>query len=150
MARKLKFNLCSTVLFHYRIFYAYVTFSNRKSGIFAIVESLMGESMKINSTNLETWRVSTQAIKINCVLSKIEYSQQLSAFGNLMEFGFYVCTLSHFSSVWLFEIPWTIAHQAPLFMGFSRQEHWSGWPCPPPGNLPDLAIKPVSPVSSAL
>ena len=32
--------------------------------------------------------------------------------------------------------PWTVAHQAPLSMGFSRQEHWSGLPCPPPGDLP--------------
>ena len=33
---------------------------------------------------------------------------------------------------------WTVAHQAPLSMGFSRQEYWSGLPCPPPGGLPDL------------
>ena len=32
--------------------------------------------------------------------------------------------------------PWTAAHQAPLSMGFSRQEYWSGWPCPPPGIFP--------------
>ena len=31
---------------------------------------------------------------------------------------------------------WTVAHQAPLSMGFSRQEYWSGLPCPPPGDLP--------------
>ena len=40
---------------------------------------------------------------------------------------------SRFSSVWLFETPWTVAHQAPLSMGFSRQEHWSGLPCSLPG-----------------
>jgi len=39
----------------------------------------------------------------------------------------------------------TISHQAPLSMGFSRQEYWSGLPFPPPGNLPDPGIKPVSP-----
>ena len=44
--------------------------------------------------------------------------------------------LSHFSHVWLFETPWTVAHQAPLPMGFSRQEYWSGLPSPPPGDLP--------------
>ena len=33
-----------------------------------------------------------------------------------------------------FVIPWTVAHQAPLSTGFSRQKYWSGWPCPPPGN----------------
>ena len=40
---------------------------------------------------------------------------------------------------------WTVAHQAPLSMGFSRQENWSGWPFPPPGDLPDPGIKPESP-----
>jgi len=41
--------------------------------------------------------------------------------------------LSHFSHVRLFVTAWTVAHQAPLSLGFSRQEYWSGWPCPPPG-----------------
>ena len=41
------------------------------------------------------------------------------------------------------ETPWTGAHQAPLSVGFSRQEHWSGLPCPPPGNLPNPGIKPT-------
>ena len=41
--------------------------------------------------------------------------------------------LSRFSHVQLFMTPWTIAHQAPLPMGFSRQEYWSGLPWPPPG-----------------
>ena len=43
------------------------------------------------------------------------------------------------------ETPLTVAHQAPLFMGFSRQEYWSGLPFPSPVDLPDLGIKPVSP-----
>ena len=41
--------------------------------------------------------------------------------------------------------PWTVAHQAPLSMGFSRQEYWSGLPCPSPGDLPGPGIKPRSP-----
>ena len=41
------------------------------------------------------------------------------------------------SRVRLFATPWTVAHQAPPFMGFSRQEHWSGLPFPFPGDLPD-------------
>jgi len=41
--------------------------------------------------------------------------------------------------------PWTVAHQAPPSMGFSRQEHWSGEPFPSPGDLPDPEIKPWSP-----
>ena len=47
-------------------------------------------------------------------------------------------------------IPGTVAHHAPLSMEFSRQEYWNGLPCPPPGDLPDPGIKPVSPVSPAL
>ena len=43
------------------------------------------------------------------------------------------------------EIPWTVAHQAPLTMGFPRQEYWSGLPYPSPGNLPNPGIKPISP-----
>ena len=44
----------------------------------------------------------------------------------------------------------TVACQAPLSMGFSRQEHWSGLPSPPPGDLPDPGIKSMSPVVPAL
>ena len=44
----------------------------------------------------------------------------------------HVSMLSCFSHVRLCETPWTVAHQAPLSMGFSRQEYWSGLPCPPP------------------
>ena len=44
----------------------------------------------------------------------------------------------------LFATPWTVAHQAPLSVGFSRQEYWSGLPCPPSGDLPDSGIKPGS------
>ena len=43
-----------------------------------------------------------------------------------------------------------VARQAPLSMGFPRQEYWSGLPCPPPGDLPDPGIKPASLVSPAL
>ena len=49
------------------------------------------------------------------------------------------------SCVQLFATPWTIAYQAPLSMGFSRQEYWSGLPLPSPANLPDPGIEPWSP-----
>ena len=45
--------------------------------------------------------------------------------------------------------PWTVAFQAPLSMGFSRQEYWSGLPCPPPGDLPNPGIEPRSPALQA-
>ena len=46
--------------------------------------------------------------------------------------------------VLFFATPWTVAHQAPLSMGFFRQECWSGLPFPPPGDLPDPGIEPMS------
>ena len=49
----------------------------------------------------------------------------------------------------LFGTPWTIAYQAPLSMGFSRQEYWSGLPFPSPEDLPHLGIKPRSPTLQA-
>ena len=49
------------------------------------------------------------------------------------------------SHVHLFAILWTVARQAPLSMGFSWQEYWSGVPFPPPGDLPDSGIEPTSP-----
>ena len=58
--------------------------------------------------------------------------------------------LTCFSRVWLFMTLWTVAHQAPLSMGFPRQEYWSGLPCPPPGDLPNPGIEPKHPVSPAL
>ena len=56
-------------------------------------------------------------------------------------------------SLWLyglFDTLWTVAHQAPLSMKFSRQEYWSGLPFPPPGDLPDPGIEPASLISPAL
>ena len=49
-----------------------------------------------------------------------------------------------------FAAPWTVARQAPLSMGCSRQEHWSGWPLPSPGDLPDPGVEPGSPSLQAV
>ena len=54
------------------------------------------------------------------------------------------------SCVQLFVTPQTVAHQAPLSMGFSRQEYWCGLPCPPPEDLPDLGIELMSLASPTL
>ena len=59
----------------------------------------------------------------------------------------HVCAQS-LSGIQLFVTPWTVAHQAPLSMGFFRQEYWSGLPHPPGGDLPDPGIKPMSPVAT--
>ena len=58
--------------------------------------------------------------------------------GNLLT---HACLLSRFRCVSLFVTPWTVARQAPLSRGFSRQQHWSGLPCPPPGDLPHPRIE---------
>ena len=66
---------------------------------------------------------------------------------------FYVCVCACMHEclhVQLFLIPWIIAHQAPLSMGFSSQEYWSVLPFPPPGDFPSPGIEPCSPVSPAL
>ena len=55
-----------------------------------------------------------------------------------------VGVLSPFSRVRLFASLWTVAHQVPQSMGFSRQEYWSGLPFPFPGDLPNPGIKPAS------
>ena len=55
------------------------------------------------------------------------------------------CMLSRVSHVQLFATLWTVALQAPLSVGFSRQECWSGFPFPPPVGLPNPGIKPVAP-----
>ena len=79
-----------------------------------------------------------------------------------LTFGYWaikICTLnntccravwSHFSHVQLFATLWTVACQAPLSMGFSRQEYWGGLPCPPLGDLPNPGIKLTSLMSLAL
>ena len=68
----------------------------------------------------------------------------------MQEISLAVRVLSHFSRVQLFATQWTVAHQAPLSMGFSRQEHWSELPCPPPGDLPDPGTEPTSLTAPAL
>ena len=58
-------------------------------------------------------------------------------------------SLISLSRIWLFVTPWTVAHQAPPSMGFSRQEYWSGLPFPSPGELPYPGIEPGSPALRA-
>ena len=60
------------------------------------------------------------------------------------------CMLSLFSRVQLFTTAWTAARQAPLSVGFSRQEHWRGLPFPPPGGLPHPGIQPEALMSPTL
>ena len=61
----------------------------------------------------------------------------------------HLATLKSLSHVWLFAMPWTVAHQDSPSMGFSRQEYWSGLPVPSPGDLPDPGIETRSPTLQA-
>ena len=81
-----------------------------------------------------------------CYSLCLEYSSLL--FLSYYFFTSFVCVKS-LSRVRLFETPWTVAHQAPLSMGFSRQEYWSGLPFSSPGDLPNLGIKPGPPALQA-
>ena len=60
-----------------------------------------------------------------------------------------MCELSHLSQLQLFATLWTVAHQAPLSMEFSRQDYWSGLPFPSPGKLPNPGTEPRSPALQA-
>ena len=76
-------------------------------------------------------------------------------FALITEEGFLIPPCYSFSSaqslsrVQLFATSWSIAHQAPLSVGFSRQEYWSGLPFPSPGDLPNPGIEPRSPALQA-
>ena len=82
----------------------------------------------------------SRALKLNCIRNIKSQRQSRKI----------LCVLRHFSHVQLCVTLWTIAHQAPLAMGFSGQEHWSGLPCPPPGDLPDPEVEPMSLMFPAL
>ena len=69
---------------------------------------------------------------------------------SIMSKKVHACMLSCFSCIQLFVTPWTVAFQAPLPMGFSRQEYWSGLPFPSSEDLPDPGIEPRSLMSPAL
>ena len=89
-------------------------------------------------------------------MNSLPLSHQGLLFENQIFFLFYILSLllllllSHFSLVRLCVTPEMAAHQAPLFMGFFRQEYWSELPFPPPGDLPNPGTEPTSPVSPAL
>ena len=80
---------------------------------------------------------------------------RLESISQCFEFGLYLvwlmcCACLVAQSCPTLAAPWTVALQAPLSMGFFRQENWSGLPFPSPGDLPDPGIEPTSPMSPAL
>ena len=78
--------------------------------------------------------------EIKCL--KRQHRRWVGGNGSILSLLKTLCILSLFSHVQLFVTLWTIAHQALLSLGFSRQEYWSELPFPPPGDLPDQGLKP--------
>ena len=109
--------------------------------------------MKENSTGRDGQQLDHVGLMVvigdlNFILCVIRSPQRLLSKGyydvNYISKHHYACVPSPFSvsdSLWP---PWTVARQAPLSVEFSRQEYWSEWPCPPPGDLPNPGIKPTS------
>ena len=93
---------------------------------------LAGIEMQIQRTDLWTQQEKARVGQIERVALTHKHSM--------------CCVLSCINRVQLFATLWTAARPAPLSIGFSRQA-WNGWPCPPPGYLPDPEIKTVSYVS---
>ena len=87
---------------------------------------------------------STQAGQQNYLQAELLLSSKKSL-NQIPAMMIRACVLSHFIPVRLFLTPLTVASQAPLSMGFPRQEYWRGMPCHPPGDLPKSGIKPRSP-----
>ena len=93
-----------------------------------------------------------KVLKINnlSLQSFLETKQDLFSFSFFLPVRIGKHVLSCFHRVRLFVTPWTVAHWVLLSMGFSRQEYWTGLPCPPPGDLPDPGTEPASPATPEL
>ena len=105
----------------------------------------LGTGFQLSSAIVSSWVIWGSS----CPLQKLSFPL-LHSVNNHVHMCVHACVLSHFSRVRLFVILWTAAFQAPLSVEFSRQEYWSGLPCPPLGKLPDPGIEPRSPVAPAL
>ena len=76
--------------------------------------------------------------KFHHLTMKIQFQAESPTHLPVLSVWLCACMFSH---VWLFATLWTIVHQAPLSVGFSRQEYWSALPCPLPGDLPNPGIE---------
>ena len=99
---------------------------------------------------LHFWLSLKQVYKLHNKDFFSELSIFLSYFGLELKTSLLLLLLSHFSHVWLFVKLWNVDCQSSLTMGFSRQEYWNGLSRPPPGDLPDPGIEPISLMSPAL
>ena len=100
---------------------------------FTLYKQALGSFISLGLTQIHSF-LSLSSIPLGCVCACEEV---------------HVCVRSCFSHVQLFVTLWTVARQAPLSMGSSGQEHWSGLPFPSPGDLPNPGIEPWSPALQA-
>ena len=100
----------------------------------------MGFSLIAGSRGYSSMRCSSFLLQGILLLKSIG-----SRAPSLSSCGVCACVLSCFCCVWLLETSWTVDHQAPLSMEFSRQEYWSGLPLPSPGDFPNSGIEPRCP-----
>ena len=99
----------------------------------------------LNKLLLVGWMDGTSTCDTNRIQNKFEFTL---VYSSVFLFAV-VAIIQLLSRVPLFETPWTVGHMAPLSMGFSRQEYWSGLPCPPPGDFPNQGIEPRFPALRA-
>ena len=122
------------------------------------------KSLRITCSNLSADNSTRPSFHFGAIQELHTHSQNLQFSLRTIRYFFFQClfqclgnnsyrglycaqSLSH---VWLFVTPWTVAHQAPLSMGFPRQEEWSGLPFPSPGDLPNPGMKTMSLMSPML
>ena len=97
------------------------------------------------------YQLKRNGVTINLdILSYCNRQPQCPSVSPTPSIHMYACVLSRFCCVQLFWTLWTVAHQVPLSMEFSRQEYWSGLPCSPPCDLPDSGLEPMFPTAPAM
>ena len=96
------------------------------------------------------WKLLYCFTKNNMYILHVEKSNNSQSVKNKNIIQIPLVLMLLLSHAWLFASPWTVAHQAPLSMEFSRQEYCSRVPFPSPGDLPDPGLEPLSPASPAL
>ena len=111
------------------------------------VEGLLSPSVKIRSICPSCQRELFMDLAVELIFRRV--AKSVVGVTRCISCLEHVCVLSC-SVVSDSVTPWTVARQAPLSKGFSRQEYWSGLPCPPPGDLPNPGIKPTPPAAPAL
>ena len=122
---------------------------------------IVKNSFRVKDSRIRTLDLSfSSCANLGSLLNLSELSFQNADYNSIYLTGFCVCVcvcaraltcmLSRFSRVQLFATLWSVAHQAPLSMGFFRQEYWSGLSFPSPGDFPHPGIKPASLTSPVL